>query len=131
MFTGGFFIESAEAVCGGGGDLDIDIFEGLSSLVDKSLLTRREVDGEPRLGALETIREYALERLRATPDEAVMRERHAEHFAALVKEMAPGAMGRSFRQCAGRLFTEADNIRSALKLGPRAAVAGDSGANTA
>lgn len=114
VFTGGFSIESAEEVCGAGDDRSLDVLEGLSSLVDKSLLTRSEVDGEPRLGALDTIREYALERLRATPDEALMRERHAEHFAALVEEMSPGVMGRAFRRCAGRLSTEADNIRAAL-----------------
>lgn len=115
VFAGGFSIEAAEEVCGG--DLDIDVFEGLSSLVDKSLLTRREVLGEPRLGMLETIREYALERLRSTPnEEAPARVRHAAHFEAVVAQMAPGVMGRDFRRCAGKLFAEADNIRATLEF---------------
>ncbi len=112
VFVGGFSLESAEVVCGA--DLDQDVFEGLSSLVGKSLLTLSEVDGAPRLGALETIREYAAERLRASPDDAPVRARHAEHFAAFVEEMATGVLGRDWRRHVGPLLTEADNIRAAL-----------------
>lgn len=112
VFVGGFSLESAELVCGA--DLDQDVFEGISSLVGKSLLTLSEVDGAPRLGALETIREYAAERLRASPDDAPVRARHAEHFAAFVETRATGVLGRSFRLHVGPLLTEIDNIRAAL-----------------
>ncbi len=111
VFRGGFFLESAEEVAG---DRGFDVLDGLSALVDKSLLIRREVDGEMRLSALDTIRDYALERLDATGEASAIRARHAEHFAALVHELAPGSMGRDFRRSAGRLFTEADNVRAAL-----------------
>src|SRR5262249_27153130 len=53
VFVGGFAIESAEEVCELPGGAASDVFAGLASLVDKSLLTRGEVDGEPRLGMLE------------------------------------------------------------------------------
>jgi predicted ATPase/serine/threonine protein kinase len=114
VFLGGFSVESAEEVCGGS-DVDIDVFDGMSSLVAKSLFTLAEVDGAPRLSTLETIREYGQEQLRASPDEALIRARHARHFAAFVEEMAPGVLGRSFRRYVGPLLTESDNIRAALE----------------
>lgn len=113
VFVGGFSIESAELVCGDEGG-EIDVLEGLASLVGKSLFTMSEVDGAPRVGALETIREYALERLKASPDEATVRARHAEHYAALVEEMSTGVLGRDWRRHVGPLLTEAANIRAAL-----------------
>ena len=62
VFVGGFTLEAAEAVCNKDGKLDI--LEGLTSLVNNSLLRQEETaDGEPRFGMLETIRAYALERL--------------------------------------------------------------------
>ncbi len=73
MFSGGCTLEAAEEIC----DADIDT---LQSLIDKSLV--REEDGpggEPRYVMLETIREFALERLEARDDAKDLRRRHAEH----------------------------------------------------
>ncbi|HEX2572739.1 MAG TPA: protein kinase [Polyangia bacterium] len=114
VFVGGFAIESAEEVCGFGAAGRFDVFDELASLTDKSLLTRGEVDGEPRIGLLETIREYALAQLRGTPDYEVVRARHAAHMVALVEGLAPGIMGREQRRYVGRMVTETDNIRAAL-----------------
>ncbi len=114
VFVGGFAIESAEEVCGFPAGAALDVFAGLSSLTDKSLVTRGEVDGEPRLGMLETIREYALDQLGRTGDAAVVRARHAAHFVALAEAMAPGLMGHDQRRTVGRMLTEADNLRAAL-----------------
>ena len=64
VFVGGCTLEAAEAACNTGRDLDMDLFEGLSSLVDKNLVQRVDrAEAEPRFAMLETIREYALERL--------------------------------------------------------------------
>ena len=79
VFRGGCTLESAEEVCGA--DLDL-----LQSLVDKSLVRRTN----ERFWMLETIREYALERLEVLGEAEELKVRHAEHFLALV-ESAPGA----------------------------------------
>ena len=61
IFVGGCSIERAQEICDGDGRLGIDMLDGLTSLTDKSLLRRlNPVDGEPRVGMLETVREYAL-----------------------------------------------------------------------
>ena len=67
FFVGDFTLDAAEAVCNGIGQLTMAILDGVTSLVDKNLL--RQVEGnEPRLVMLETIREYAAERLRDVPE---------------------------------------------------------------
>ena len=72
MFGGGWTIEAAAAVCSG--DLPIDVEDGLSSLLDKSLVRQDDGQpGEPRFTLLETIRDYALERLAAHGEEHSVR----------------------------------------------------------
>jgi predicted ATPase/class 3 adenylate cyclase len=80
VFAGSFSLESAEAVC----DADLDV---LASLVDLSLL---KAVGEGRFLMLETIREYATDRLEKTGESRDLADRHARHFLELV-ESAPGA----------------------------------------
>ena len=83
VFPGGFTIDAAEAVASPDGGLEI--FAGLSSLVDKSLLRQEEgVEGEPRFRMLETVREYGLERLDAGSEGDAVLYRHAAYFAGLV-----------------------------------------------
>lgn len=81
VFAGGWTLQAAEAVANGEGGLDV--FEELTSLVDKSLVRVAEnVDDEPRFTMLETIREFALECLAGDLDEAqAMRRAHAQYFA--------------------------------------------------
>jgi predicted ATPase len=79
VFRGGCTLETAESVC----DADLDT---LASLLDKSLLRRRSGRlGEERYWMLETIREFALERLEAADGTDLLRRRHAEHFLALAE----------------------------------------------
>jgi predicted ATPase len=83
VFVGGFTLEAAEAVCSV--EQNLDILEGLTSLVNNSLLRQAETaDGEPRFGMLETIRAYALERLTESGELEFLRERHAGYFGNLI-----------------------------------------------
>jgi predicted ATPase/class 3 adenylate cyclase len=107
VFVGGFTVEAAEAVCG----TDLDTLEGL---VEKSLL-RRWASG--RLGMLETIREYALERLEESGDAADLRRRHAEFFATLCEAEAPylGRLGDAPLAAMARVSADVDNARVGLE----------------
>jgi len=120
VFVGGCTLESAEAVCDTNHDLGIDLFEGLSSLVDKNLIQRVDqgrADGsivEPRFAMLETIREYALERLAGSGELSAVKRAHAAYSLVLAEEGNP-ELGASDR---GRWLShcdaEIDNFRSAL-----------------
>ena len=88
VFVGGRSIEAAEAVCGPG--LDMDILEGLSSLLNKSLLQLAEDwSGEPRFFMLDTIYTYARERLREHGEVDHMQRLHAEFFTQWVEYAEP------------------------------------------
>ena len=63
----------------------MDLLEGLSALVDHSLVQQREEGGEPRFGMLHVIREYALERLEDSLEAEALRRAHASHFLALAE----------------------------------------------
>ncbi len=88
-FAGGFSLDAAEAVCAGGEVDELDVLDLLTNLVEKSLAVL-EPEGE-RYRLLETIREYARERLRAAGEDAEVRERHLQHYLARA-EQAAGAI---------------------------------------
>jgi predicted ATPase/class 3 adenylate cyclase len=115
IFVGGSTIESASAVCDPDGQLGIDIIDGLSSFVDKSLLRAVEADhGEPRFQMLETIREYGLEKLAESEEADAIRRRHEDYFLALSLEAEPQLMGAHQKDWLDRLDQERDNLRAAL-----------------
>ncbi|HSL47443.1 MAG TPA: tetratricopeptide repeat protein [Candidatus Deferrimicrobiaceae bacterium] len=84
VFVGGCTLDAAEAVCNVGGELEI--VDLMASLVDKNLVRLAERDGHPRLGMLETIREYALEQMAASGEAAVVRQAHADYFVRVAEE---------------------------------------------
>jgi predicted ATPase len=89
VFVGGFTLEAAEAVCDVKSDLELDLLDGVASLMDKSLL--QELDragGEPRFAMLETIREYGLERLASSGEEPLTRRAHAAYFVVFAEDNA-------------------------------------------
>ncbi|MGH2455953.1 MAG: ATP-binding protein, partial [Candidatus Limnocylindria bacterium] len=92
-----------------------DALDALTSLLDKSLV-RQEMtdDGEPRFRMLETIREYAVERLEAAEPQAATRLRHAEYYLALAEGIAPRLFGKDQRFCLDVLERELDNLRGAI-----------------
>jgi predicted ATPase/DNA-binding winged helix-turn-helix (wHTH) protein len=115
VFAGGCTLEAAEAVCNTARDLGIDPFDGLASLVDKNLVQRMEsLDAEPRFAMLETIREYALERLGTSREESLVRRAHAAYCLVLAEEGNPDLSGVDRSAWLARCDVEVDNFRGAL-----------------
>ena len=114
VFAGGFTLAAAERVCAVGAVKPDDILEILSGLVRRSLilLERRGQEGRYRL--LETIREYALEKLRAAGEEAALRERHLAWCIAFAEQAEPELRGRDQRRWLERLHADLDNFRAAF-----------------
>jgi predicted ATPase/DNA-binding CsgD family transcriptional regulator len=110
VFVGGFTLEGAEAMERRDSPSVLDL---LAILVDESLLwSTEQADGERRFGMLETVREYALERLEIAEEERRARRRHAEYFLDLAEQTDPW---QSMSQhVLDRLQAEHDNLRAAL-----------------
>ena len=111
-FTDGSTLAAAEALANRDGDLDV--FAGLGSLVDSSLLRQDEHDGEPRFAMLETIREYGLERLADSGEEPAVRQSLAAYFLALAQAAEPELTSPTQLAWLERLETEHSNLRAAL-----------------
>jgi predicted ATPase len=89
VFVGGCTLEAAEAVCDVKSDLELDLLEGIASLMDKSLLQELDQTGrEPRFAMLETIREYGLERLASSGEGPLTRRAHAAYFVVFAEDNA-------------------------------------------
>jgi predicted ATPase len=114
VFAGGCTLAGAEAVCDGEGVKQEDVLDILTSLVDKSLVGTEERNSATRYRLLETVRQYALERLREGGEEAQWRGRHLAHFVAVTEEAEPQLTGADQRTWLERLEAEHDNLRSAL-----------------
>jgi tetratricopeptide (TPR) repeat protein len=113
IFTNGRSIDAVEAICTP--DLDLDVIDGLESLLNKSLLIQREgTGGEPRFFMLETIHEYASERLFASGEYQLIRGRHLEYFLTLAEEMEPGYRGKNQLILIDKTEAEMGNLRSAF-----------------
>jgi predicted ATPase/class 3 adenylate cyclase len=108
VFSGGCSFEAAEGVAGADPDT-------LQSLLDKSLLRKRESELGPRYWMLETIRDYAAERLEDSGEAEDLQRLHAEHFLALAEEAEPH-LRRDSIDWLDRLGMEHDNVRAALGL---------------
>lgn len=116
VFSGGGTLEAIEAVCNTGDEIGRDVLEEVESLLEKSLLRgREELGGEPRYAMLETIREYACERLEESGAAQQFRRRHAEYFLALAGEAEAGLRGARQAEWFERLEEEHDNLRAALR----------------
>jgi predicted ATPase/DNA-binding SARP family transcriptional activator len=116
VFAGGFTLEGAEEVCGPGLRRG-DILDLLGRLIDKSLVVAEvvsEID-ETRYRLLETIRQYALEKLDAMGEAEATRNRHLEYFTQLSEEAAPTAFGTGSVRYYETVVRELDNIRAAVE----------------
>ena len=115
VFSGGCTLEAAEAVCNARDDLGMDVLAGMESMVDRSLLQRIEgSSGEPRFAMLETIREYALERLAGSADEKLARRAHAAYCLVLAEEQVSESADAQAGAWLDRFEDEHDNFRGAL-----------------
>jgi predicted ATPase len=115
VFVGGFTLEDAEAVCNL--EDNMDILEGIASLVNNSLLKQEETTGgDSRFRMLETIREYALQRLAESNEQTELQRRHAHQYMGMVANQASfGIMSRESTLWLNRLEREHDNIQAALE----------------
>ena len=137
VFAGGFAVAAAEAVAGDGdGDgekvrrkdgedgsvapshllsVSPSVLDCVASLVDKSLLHPTRPGGdEPRFAMLETVREFALERLEASAEHDAVRRAHAAYFRAFAEQANPELFRPAQASWLDRLSTEGDNLRAAL-----------------
>src|SRR5207253_1329478 len=138
VFQGGRTLEGLEAVCNPGvrGEglgvsapgqtltprpspltpLEVDVLEGVESLVSNSLLQQRESsDGEPRLWMLETIHEYAREKLAESGEAEALEREHAHYFMKLAEEAEREFAGARRQEWLHRLEDANDNLRAALR----------------
>jgi len=111
VFTGGCNLDALAAVAGVAGDP----LEVAAELMNVSLVTVTEgPDGEPRIGTLEMIREYALERLAEAGGLALARLRHAEHYAKFAEAACAQLVGPAQLASLDRIEADYDNLRAAL-----------------
>ncbi|MEO8346217.1 MAG: tetratricopeptide repeat protein [Betaproteobacteria bacterium] len=126
VFAGSWTLEAAEHVCNGDGErppprgaeqvrIDAsDVLDLVASLTDKSLVVNEEQSGATRYRLMETVRQYARDRLREEGDEAQYRERHLAHFLALAELAEQNLIGAEQKAWLCRVDAEHDNLRAAL-----------------
>jgi predicted ATPase len=114
VFAGGFTLGAAESVCAGVGLERNEVLDLLSHLVDKSLVVASERGGEARYRLLETVRQYAREKLSESGEAEEVGERHAGYYLALAEEAEPELKGAGQVAWVERLEQERDNLRAAM-----------------
>jgi predicted ATPase len=114
VFAGGWSVEAAEAVCSGDSLATESVLDLLSYLVSKSLVVLDDRSSEPRYRMLETIRQYAFEKLIAAGEADAVRSRHLAHFAFFSEDIGPKLNRSDQMRWHGRVDLELDNLRVAL-----------------
>ena len=115
VFVGGCGLPAVEAIARQAGLPASTILDGVSVLLENHLLRQAEqIDGEPRLLLLETIREYGLECLEGTGDLELARAAHAEYYLVLAEETTPQLRGVEQTRRVAQLECELENLRAAL-----------------
>jgi predicted ATPase/DNA-binding SARP family transcriptional activator/Tfp pilus assembly protein PilF len=115
VFSGGWTLEAAEAVCAGEGIATGEVLDLLAELVDKSLVLVETQGGEARYRMLETVREYGQARLREAGETARVRARHLRWFVERAERIEPLLWGAEQAAWFDRLEREHDNLRAALE----------------
>lgn len=115
VFVGGWTLEGAESVCGEERGGSFDVLDLLSHLVDKSLVIVERVGDEVRYRRLETIRQYAREKLFETDESARLRDKHLEYFMRFAERSEKKLQGRGQKKELTRLEHDHDNLRAALE----------------
>ncbi len=110
VFSGGWSFEAAEAVIG-----ESEALEGLAGLVNKSLVTIEEHAGEARYAFLETIRQYALEKLVEAGEASALRDHHLDYMLQRMQQYPPSLFRLESVETLDQMETEYDNVRAALE----------------
>lgn len=116
VFAGDFTLDAAESVCSEHESThSASVIDGLTTLVDQSLLTVAETNhGVPRLAMLETVKEYAQERFPLREEASVLQQRHAAYYLHLAEQAGPALRGPDMQQWLDRLEADHANLRAAL-----------------
>ncbi|MGH9214517.1 MAG: helix-turn-helix transcriptional regulator [Acidimicrobiales bacterium] len=117
VFAGGFTLEGVQAVGGADPLAPDDVLPALRRLIDKSLVQMDDQGREARYGLLETIRQYARERLDEAAETAAVRDRHLDHFMAVAETSEPELEAADQDRWLAELEIEHDNLRAALDWG--------------
>jgi predicted ATPase/class 3 adenylate cyclase/DNA-binding CsgD family transcriptional regulator len=112
-FMGGFDLAAAQSVCGGGDVERYQVLDQLALLVDKSLVVADAGEGATRYRLLETVRQYALEKLGESGEADAVRTRHRDHYTSLAARLDAPA-GDDYAERIEQANTEIDNLRAAF-----------------
>jgi predicted ATPase/class 3 adenylate cyclase/DNA-binding CsgD family transcriptional regulator len=112
-FLGGFDLDAAQTVAGGGDVQRYQVLDQLSLLVDKSLVVADDSRGRTRYRLLETVRQYAQEKFGESGEADAVRARHRDHYTAIAAVLDAPA-GRDYEQCLEQANLEIDNLRAAF-----------------
>ena len=113
VFLGGFDVDAAQAVAGGGEMTRFQVLDLLSLLVDKSLVVAENTGGRTRYRLLETVRQYALEKLAESGEADAIRSRHRDHYTTLAAALDAPA-GSDYERRLEQAEIEIDNLRAAF-----------------
>jgi predicted ATPase/class 3 adenylate cyclase len=115
VFTGGCTLGTAEAVCHQLSDSEVNVIDGIGTLIDYNLLLQREQQGdEPRIEMLQTIREFGLEQLAKSRSDAKTFRTYASYFAALAENAERNRRGSEYSNWAERIEAEYSNFKASL-----------------
>jgi predicted ATPase/class 3 adenylate cyclase/DNA-binding CsgD family transcriptional regulator len=113
VFYGGFDLDAAQAVAGGGDVQRYQVVDQLTLLVDKSLVVADDRGGRTRYRLLETVRQYALEKLGESGEADIVRARHRDHYTSMAA-LLDAPPGSDYGQRLEQANTEIDNLRAAF-----------------
>jgi predicted ATPase len=116
VFAGGFGLAAVETICGTDPLAAEDVLDVITSLVEKSLLRVEEGDDGARYRLLETIRDYAREKLLLRDEQGAVGAAHCDYFFAMAKAANRGSQGADQAEWTKRLEAELDNLRGAISL---------------
>jgi predicted ATPase/class 3 adenylate cyclase len=116
VFAGGWDLDAADTVCGPIAETGIAVLDGIAQLVDGSLVRALTTGPASRFAMLETIRDFAADRLAEAGDAPEIRRRHAMHYLTLAESAAVHLPGRNQLSWLARLTEERDNVRAAIQV---------------
>lgn len=119
VFVGGWTLDAAEHVCVDEGSTPTDILSLLTALADKSLVLAEEQHATTRFRLLETVRQYAKDRLDESEDGTKWRCRHQTHYLMMAETTAPGLSSDNPWPSIKRLEADRENIRASIEWSAR------------